>query len=151
MAKRVLFVCVKNTSRSQMAEALVKMHFPGVEVHSAGTHPGEKVNPTATAVMRELGYDLTPHKAKHVSALHHITFDLVFKMDAPDLTDYVHAKWMENWDIPDPAQGGIDEFRRVREMLAERIARLGTSLALGSKPISVKELSHGTDPHPPAV
>lgn len=151
MAKRVLFVCVKNTSRSQMAEALVKMHFPGVEVHSAGTHPGEKVNPGAIAAMRELGYDLSRHEATHVSVFHHLKFDLVFKMDAPDLSDYVHAKWMENWDIPDPAEGGIEEFRRVRDLLAQRILRLGPTLAGANKPISVKELPHGTDPHHPAV
>jgi hypothetical protein len=60
---------------------------------------------------------------------------------APDLSDYVHAKWMENWDIPDPAQ----------DLLAERILRLGPSLARVNKPISVKELPHGTDPYHPAV
>jgi len=121
---RVLFVCVKNTSRSQMAEALMKMALPEVEVHSAGIHPGEKVNPVAVAAMREIGYDLSKHEARHVSAFHHLKFDAVYKMDAPDLSDYVKTKWMENWDIPDPAEGGIEEFRRVRDMLAERIAAL---------------------------
>lgn len=121
---RVLFVCVKNTSRSQMAEALMKLAIPEVEVHSAGIHPGEKVNPVAVAAMREIGYDLSKHEAQHVSAFHHLKFDAVYKMDAPDLSDYVKTKWMENWDIPDPAEGGIEEFRRVRDLLAERIAAL---------------------------
>jgi protein-tyrosine-phosphatase len=121
---RVLFVCVKNTSRSQMAEALMRMSMPEVEVHSAGIHPGEKVNPVAVAAMREVGYVLSKHEAQHVSAFHHLKFDVVYKMDAPDLSDYVKTKWMENWDIPDPAEGGIAEFRRVRDMLAERIAAL---------------------------
>jgi arsenate reductase (thioredoxin) len=128
--KRVLFVCLKNTSRSQMAEALMRMSMPEVEVRSGGVHPGDKVNPTAIAAMRELGYDLSKHRAQHVSAFSDLKFDVVYKMDAPDLSDYVKANWMENWDMPDPAEGGIEEFRRVRDMLAARIARLkGTNFA----------------------
>jgi len=104
--------------------------MPEVEVRSGGVHPGDKVNPTAIAAMRELGYDLSKHRAQHVSAFSDLKFDVVYKMDAPDLSDYVKANWMENWDMPDPAEGGIEEFRRVRDMLAARIARLkGTNFA----------------------
>ena len=133
MPKRILFVCVKNTSRSQMAEALVKMWLPDFEAYSAGIHPGEKVNPTAAKAMRELGYDLTKHEAQHVSAFHHLTFDAVFKMDAPDLSDYVKTKWMENWEIPDPAEGPIEAFRRVREMLAQCVKELARHPALAAR------------------
>jgi arsenate reductase (thioredoxin) len=133
--KRILFVCVKNSSRSQIAEALVKMDWPQVEAYSAGIHPGEKVNPTAVEAMRELGYDLSGHRARHVSAFSHLTFDAVYKMDAPDLSDYVKAKWMENWDVPDPAQGTLEHFRAVRDMIRQRIARLRGSLeGEGEKP-----------------
>jgi protein-tyrosine-phosphatase len=142
MAKRVLFVCVKNTSRSQMAEALVKMSLPEIEVHSAGIHPGEKVNPVAVKAMREVGYDLSSHEAQHVSAFHHLKFDVVFKMDAPDLSDYVKAKWMENWDIPDPAEGGIEEFRRVREMLAQRVKELRRHPALAARQEDPEHAEH---------
>lgn len=132
--KRILFVCVQNTSRSQMAEALAKTMLPGVEVYSAGIHPGEEVNPMAVEAMKELGYDLSGHHARHVSAFSALTFDAVYKMDAPDLSDYVKAKWMENWEIPDPAQGPIENFRAVRDLLQERIARLrrelGTTIAI---------------------
>lgn len=77
-------------------------------------------NPTAVAAMREVGYDLSKHRAQHVSTFHHLKFDAVYKMDAPDLSDYVKAKWMENWDIPDPAEGGIEEF--LRHELHSRLA-----------------------------
>jgi protein-tyrosine-phosphatase len=71
--------------------------------------------------MREIGVDISGHRPRHISAFQGTTFDLVVKMDAPDLSDFVHAKWMENWEIPDPANGGLAEFRKVRDLLAERI------------------------------
>jgi protein-tyrosine-phosphatase len=74
--------------------------------------------------MKELGCDISKHRPKHVSDFQKITFDLVAKMDAPDVSDFVTAKWIENWDVPDPANGGIEEFRKVRDMLAERVRRL---------------------------
>jgi arsenate reductase (thioredoxin) len=121
--KRVLFVCVKNSSRSQMAEALVKMSgAPGIEAYSAGIKPDSEVNPVAVGAMKELGYDLRKHRCKHVTEFQTIKFDLVAKMDVEDLGDMVSAKWIENWDIPDPAQGGVEEMRQVRELLRQRIA-----------------------------
>ncbi|HEV7476623.1 MAG TPA: low molecular weight phosphatase family protein [Burkholderiales bacterium] len=122
--KKVLFICIKNTSRSPMAEALAAMLAPGWEVYSAGMHPGKEPNPEAVRAMKELGCDISKHRPKHVSDFQKITFDLVAKMDAPDVSDFVTAKWIENWDVPDPANGGIEEFRKVRDMLAERVRKL---------------------------
>jgi arsenate reductase (thioredoxin) len=125
MAKRVLFICIKNTSRSPMAEALLRKLGGGEwEAYSAGIEPGEAANPNAVEVMRELGCDLSGHRPRHVSALQKTTFDFVAKMDTPDIGDLVAAKWMENWDIPDPARGGPEEFRKVRDLLAERVRRM---------------------------
>jgi arsenate reductase (thioredoxin) len=125
VAKRALFICIKNTSRSPMAEALLRMSGNGEwEVYSAGIEPGKEANPNAVEVMRELGCDLTGHRPKHVSDLQKIDFDFVAKMDVPDVSDMVSAKWMENWDIPDPAKGGVHEFRKVRDLLAERVRRM---------------------------
>jgi arsenate reductase (thioredoxin) len=125
VAKRALFICIKNSSRSPMAEALLRMSGKGEwEAYSAGIEPGKEANPTAVEVMRELGYDLSGHRPKHVSDLQKITFDFVAKMDVPDVSDVVSAKWMENWDIPDPAKGGVNEFRKVRDLLAERVRRM---------------------------
>jgi arsenate reductase (thioredoxin) len=125
MSKRILFLCVKNSSRSQMAEALLRMTGLDVEVHSAGLRPAAEVNPTAVKAMQELDYDLAAHRPKHVCEVQEITFDMVVKMDVPEpeICDQVSAKWIESWDIPDPAKGGLEEFRKVRDLLAERIAR----------------------------
>jgi protein-tyrosine-phosphatase len=119
--KKVLFLCVKNSSRSPMAEALAALHAKSWHACSAGLHPAKEVNPEAARAMRELGIDLSGHRPRHLSAFQGTTFDLVVKMDVPDVGDFVTAKWIENWDIPDPANGGIEEFRKVRDMLAARI------------------------------
>jgi protein-tyrosine-phosphatase len=122
--KKVLFVCIKNTSRSPMAEALAALHASGWEVYSAGINPGKEPNPEAVRAMKEIGCDIGAHRPKHVSNFNQLTFDLVAKMDAPDISDFVTARWIENWDIPDPANGGIEEFRKVRDLLQERIRRV---------------------------
>ena len=104
-----------------MAEALLKMSAKrGVEVCSAGIRPGKKVNEEAVKAMREIGCDLRGHKPKHISAFSDIKFDYVAKMDVPDLGDMVTAKWIMDWDIPDPAQGGSAEYRKVRQMIADK-------------------------------
>ena len=123
--KRVLFICIHNTGRSPMAEALFRLSAPaGVEVHSAGIEPGEEVSRNAVAVMRELGCDLSGHRPKHISEFQKHSFDFVAKMDVPDVSRSVSAKWIENWDVPDPAKGGLEEYRKARDMLAERVHRL---------------------------
>jgi protein-tyrosine-phosphatase len=110
-----------------MAEALARLYAKGWEPVSAGINPGTEANPEAVKAMREIGVDLSGHRARHISAFQGTTFDVVVKMDAPDLSDFVHAKWMENWEIPDPANGGLEEFRKVRDLLGERIRHaLGT-------------------------
>jgi protein-tyrosine-phosphatase len=69
----------------------------------------------------EVGCDLSGHKPRHISAFSDITFDYVAKMDVPDLGDMVTAKWIVDWDIPDPAQGGAAEYRKIRQMIANKI------------------------------
>jgi arsenate reductase len=119
---KVLFVCVKNSSRSPMAEALLKMSAKrGVKVCSAGIKPGRKVNEQAVKAMHEIGYDLSGHECRHISDFSDIKFDYVAKMDVPDLGDMVTAKWIADWDIPDPAQGGIVEYRKIRRLIADKI------------------------------
>ena len=118
----LLFVCIKNSSRSPMAEALLKMSAKrGVKVCSAGIKPGKEVNKEAIKAMREVGYDLSGHKCRHISCFSGVKFDYVAKMDVPDLGDMVTAKWIVDWDIPDPAHGGIAEYRKIRQMIADKI------------------------------
>ena len=105
-----------------MAEALLKMSAKhGLEVRSAGIKPGKEVNEQAVKAMREIGYDLSEHQPGHVSQFSDIKFDYVAKMDVPDLGDMVRAKWIADWDIPDPAQGGIVECRKILQMIADKI------------------------------
>ncbi len=105
-----------------MAEALLKMSAKrGVKVCSAGIKPGKEVNKRAVEAMREIGYDLRRHECRHISAFSEVKFDYVAKMDVPDLGDMITAKWIVDWDIPDPAQGGRAEYRKVRQMIAEKI------------------------------
>ena len=119
---KILFVCIKNASRSAMAEALLKASAKrGVDVYSAGIKPGRKVNDEALKAMREIGCDLSGHEPKHISAFSDIKFDYVAKMDVPELGDMVTAKWIADWDIPDPAQGGMAEYRKIRQMITDKI------------------------------
>ena len=119
---KILFVCIKNASRSAMAEALLKASAKrGVVVYSAGIKPGRKVNDEALKAMREIGCDLSGHEPKHISAFSDIKFDYVAKMDVPELGDMVTAKWIADWDIPDPAQGGMAEYRKIRQMITDKI------------------------------
>lgn len=119
---KILFVCIKNASRSPMAEALLKMSAKrGVQVCSAGIKPGKEVNKQAVKAMREIGYDLSRHQPRDISAFSDTKFDYIAKMDVPDLGDMVTAKWIVDWDIPDPAQGGIAEYRKIRQMIADKI------------------------------
>jgi len=105
-----------------MAEALLKMSAKrGIQACSAGIKPGKEVNEQAVKTMREIGCDLSGHQPRHISVFSEIKFDYVAKMDVPDLGDMVTAKWIADWDIPDPAQGGIAEYRKVRQMIADKI------------------------------
>lgn len=98
-----------------MAEALLKMSArKDVEVYSASIKPGKEVNEQAAKAMREIGCDFSGHKPRHISAFSNIKFDYVAKMDVPDLGDMVTAKWIVDWDIPDPAQGDAAEYRQIR-------------------------------------
>src|SRR2546429_7235083 len=119
---KVLCVWVKNSSRSPMAEALLKMTAKrGIQVCSAGIKPGKEVNEQAVKAMREIGCDLSGHKPRHISAFSNIKFDYVAKMDVPDLGDMVIAKWTADWDIPDPAHGAAAEYRNIRQMIVATI------------------------------
>ena len=92
-----------------------------VKVCSAGIKPGSEVNKEAVKAMREIGYDLSDHEPRHISDFSKLKFDYVAKMDVPDLGDMVTAKWIADWNIPDPAQGGIGEYRKIRRIIAEKI------------------------------
>jgi protein-tyrosine-phosphatase len=119
---RLLFVCVENANRSQMAEAFARMHGgPGVEAHSAGSRPSGVVNPKAIESMWELGYDLSVHSSKSLADLPDVEFDFVATMGCGDDCPIVRAKRREDWQIPDPKHLPPNEFRAVRDLIGEKV------------------------------
>lgn len=123
--KRVLFVCVENGCRSQMAEAFADRLGAGrVEAHSAGSRPAQGVNPRAIAFMAERGYDLSGHAAKPLSTLERQTFDLVVTMGCGDACPWVPAAQRVDWALPDPKSLPDDEFRAVRDEIEHRVRQL---------------------------
>ena len=123
--KRVLFVCVENSNRSQMAEAFARMlGGDSVEAYSAGSRPLGKVSPKAIDAMRELGYDLTQHSSKSLNEIPDIEYDLVATMGCGDDCPLISAKKREDWDIPDPKDLDADQFRTVRDLIQVRVKSL---------------------------
>jgi protein-tyrosine-phosphatase len=123
--KRVLFVCVENSNRSQMAEAFARIHGAGkVEPFSAGSRPSGRVNPKAVESMRERGYDLTRHRSKSLADLPDVEFDVAVTMGCGDACPLVRAKRREDWTIPDPKELPPDAFRAVRDLIEEKVKSL---------------------------
>lgn len=120
--KRLLFVCVENSCRSQMAEAFARIHGgDNVEAYSAGSHPSGVVNPKAIEFMREIGYDLTTHRSKSPDDLPDVEWDFVATMGCGDECPLIRAKHREDWEIPDPKNMPPDDFRTVRDQIESAV------------------------------
>lgn len=120
--KRLLFVCVENANRSQMAEAFARMLGGNrVEAYSAGSRPSGIVNPKAIEAMRELGYDLSAHDSKSLDDLAQIEFDFIATMGCGDACPMVRSRQRADWSIPDPKHLATDEFRVVRDMIRDKV------------------------------
>jgi arsenate reductase len=127
--KRVLFVCVENSNRSQMAQAFAVILGGGaVEAHSAGSRPSGKINPKAVEAMRELGYDLTAHASKSLAEVPAGEFDAAVTMGCGDACPNVPARLREDWQIPDPREMPSEEFRKVRDLIEAKVKELLTRL-----------------------
>ena len=124
-AKRLLFVCVENSNRSQMAEAFARIHGgEKVEAYSAGSRPSGTINPRAIEAMRDVGYDLSQHQSKSLSEIPDIEYDFVATMGCGDECPFVRAKEREDWNIPDPKEMSPAEFRKVRDMIEDKVISL---------------------------
>ena len=121
--KRVLFVCIENSNRSQMAEAFARMHG-GVEAHSAGSRPSGRVNPRAVAAMGELGYNLARHRSKSLDRIPPGDWDAVVTMGCGDACPHVPARLREDWQIPDPRDMEPAAFRAVRDLIRGKVEDL---------------------------
>ena len=127
--KRVLFVCVENSNRSQMAEAFARIHGAGrVEAASAGSKPSGRVNPKAVEAMRELGYDLTTHASKGLDEFNGQNVDVAVTMGCGDECPLVRANQRVDWKIPDPRDMTPEEFRGVRDLIEQKVKDLVADL-----------------------
>lgn len=123
--KRVVFVCVENSNRSQMAEAFARIHGAGrVEAFSAGSRPSGRVNPKAVEAMRELDYDLSVHTSKGLADLPEGTFDAAVTMGCGDQCPALRAGRREDWAIPDPRDLPPTQFREVRDLIEQQVKDL---------------------------
>jgi arsenate reductase (thioredoxin) len=122
--KRVLFVCIENSNRSQMAEAFARMHGGNdVEAFSAGSSPSGQINPKAIRFMSEVGYDLSKHASKSLDDIDG-DFDAVVTMGCGDSCPWVPAKRREDWALPDPKHFDEAGYRAVRDEIAARVKAL---------------------------
>ncbi len=125
MKKNVLFVCVENSCRSQMAEAFAKIHgIKKVKAYSSGSNPSGIVNPKAIESMKELGYDLSRHDSKSLQEIPQIEYDAVITMGCGDACPFVRGKMREDWKLTDPKNLPLDEFRKVRDEIEKRVKSL---------------------------
>ena len=127
--KRVLFVCVENSNRSQMAEAFARIHGAGrVEALSAGSRPSGRVNPRAVEAMREVGYDLGAHSSKSLGGFDGREVDVAVTMGCGDACPLVRAARREEWNIPDPRDMPPERFREVRDLIERKVKQLLATL-----------------------
>ena len=123
--KKVVFVCVENSCRSQMAEAFGKMHGKGIiEVYSSGSRPSGIVNPKAIASMAEVGYDLSKHDSIGLDELPQINWDYAITMGCGDECPMLKANHREDWGLPDPKHMEPKEFAQVRDIIEREVMDL---------------------------
>ena len=130
----VLFVCVHNAGRSQMAAAFLTTLGEGrIEVRSAGSQPADKVNPAAVEAMAELGIDMSAEIPKILTTEAVKESDVVITMGCGDACPIFPGKRYEDWELEDPAGMGIDTVRRVRDDIRSRVkALIGELLPAGA-------------------
>jgi len=123
--KRLLFVCVENSNRSQMAEAFARLAGGDrVEAYSAGSKPSGRVNPRAIASMEEVGYDLSVHRSKSLEEIPAGPYDAVVSMGCGDACPQVPARLREDWQIPDPKEMEPERFAEVRDRIRAEVESL---------------------------
>ena len=123
--KIVLFVCVENSNRSQMAEAFARIHGgEGIVAASSGSRPSGVVNPRAIQFMAELGYDLTTHGSKPLDEFNGKTVAVAVTMGCGDECPLVKAERREDWQIPDPKHMPDEQYREVRDIIEQKVKAL---------------------------
>jgi protein-tyrosine-phosphatase len=130
LKKKILFVCIENSNRSQLSQAFAIMYGNNrVEAYSAGSKPSGKINAKAIAAMKELGYDLDQHYSKTLEEVTaYAPFDVVVTMGCGDACPWMPAHSFIDWQIPDPRDMNEDDFRKVRDLIGGKVKKLIDSL-----------------------
>ena len=125
----VLFVCVHNAGRSQMAAAfLTHLSQGAVDVRSAGSEPADRVNPAAVAAMAEVGVDIATEQPKVLTTEAVMASDVVITMGCGDTCPFYPGKRYEDWVLEDPAGKGVDAVRPIRDEIRRRVENLLSEL-----------------------
>ena len=130
MKKKVLFVCIENSNRSQISQAFARiLGGEKIDAYSAGSKPSGKINPKAIATMKELGYDLSLHHSKSLEEVKKFApFDAVITMGCGDACPWMPAKRFIDWEIPDPKDMNEADFRQVRDFIKTKVTEFLKSL-----------------------
>jgi arsenate reductase len=144
MTASVLFVCVHNAGRSQMAAGWLR-HLAGdaVEVRSAGSMPGDQVNPSAVEAMAEVGIDISDQRPKVLTTDAVEASDVVVTMGCGDACPIYPGKRYLDWQLDDPAGKGVGSVRPIRDEIERRIRRLLAELSTGSVSLPQEEERRG--------
>lgn len=130
LVPRVLFVCVENACRSQMAAGFARLHGDDrIDAHSAGSRPAAATNPRAVAFMAERGCDISAEWPKPLDDFAEQSFDAVVTMGCGDACPWVPARIRDDWALPDPKLLSDGEFRQVRDEIERRVTALLDRLA----------------------
>lgn len=123
VVKKILFVCIENSNRSQMSQAFAKiLGGKNIEAYSAGSKPSGIVNPKAIAAMAALGYDLSSHDSKSLDEVKiYAPFDVVVTMGCGDACPWMPAKQFIDWQIPDPKHMEPTAFNEVRDFIKSKV------------------------------
>lgn len=128
--KHVLFVCVENSCRSQMAEAFANIYGQNtVKAYSSGSKPSGVVNPKAIASMSDVGYDLSVHASKSLDDIPDIDYEYAITMGCGDECPLVKARHRQDWQIPDPKHMDTTEFAKVRDLIKSNVCKLIEDIA----------------------
>ena len=125
---RILFACVGNSARSQIAEAFCRALGSDVKCASAGSSPAAQVDPNAVAVMKEIGMDISSARPKGFKDLPDLKYGYLVTMGCEVVCPFLPGAREVKWDIPDPHGKDIAEFRRVRDIIKAEVQKLLTDL-----------------------
>ena len=122
---KIVFICVENARRSQMAEGFAEaLGREDVEVYSAGSNPSSQIDPSVIKVMKEKGIDLGTKRPKSLDDLPKVEMDYLVTMGCEETCPAVLAKKIIEWEIPDPKGKSMDDIRKIRDMLEAKVKML---------------------------